>query len=62
MNYWKEQGAPVEKLMLGFATYGRTFRTSSADAVVGSPASGAGSAGYYTGEAGFLSYYEVSEC
>lgn len=61
MTYWRDQGAPVEKLMVGFATYGRTFRTSSAANGVGAPASGAASAGAYTREAGFWSYYEVSE-
>lgn len=31
MRYWREKGAPAEKLNVGFATYGRTFRLSSAD-------------------------------
>lgn len=60
MRYWRDQGFPVEKLMMGFATYGRTFRLTSADNGVGAPASGAASAGQYTREAGFWSYYEVS--
>lgn len=60
MKYWKDQGAPAEKLMVGFATYGRTFRTASAAHGVGAPASGPASAGPYTREAGFWSYYEVS--
>ncbi|XP_063064588.1 acidic mammalian chitinase-like [Engraulis encrasicolus] len=59
MTYWRDQGAPVEKLRMGFATYGRTFRLSSADTGVGAPASGPASAGTYTREAGFWSYYEV---
>uniref|UniRef100_A0AAY4E8E2 Acidic mammalian chitinase n=1 Tax=Denticeps clupeoides TaxID=299321 RepID=A0AAY4E8E2_9TELE len=59
MSYWRDQGAPVEKLRMGFATYGRTFRLSSANTGVGAPASGAASAGTYTREAGFWSYYEV---
>lgn len=61
MKYWRDQGAPLEKLLVGFATYGRTFRTSSSANVVGAPASGPASAGVYTREAGFWSYYEVSE-
>lgn len=44
---------------MGFATYGRTFRLSSSNTGVGAPASGAASAGPYTREAGFWSYYEV---
>ncbi|XP_046895819.1 acidic mammalian chitinase-like [Hypomesus transpacificus] len=59
MKYWRDQGAPVEKLMMGFATYGRTFRTTSAASGVGTPASGPASAGTYTLEAGFWSYYEI---
>uniref|UniRef100_A0A667ZLD1 chitinase n=1 Tax=Myripristis murdjan TaxID=586833 RepID=A0A667ZLD1_9TELE len=59
MKYWRDKGAPVEKLMMGFATYGRTFRTTSAANGVGAPASGAASAGPYTREAGFWSYYEI---
>lgn len=59
MKYWRDNGTPVEKLMMGFATYGRTFRLSSSNTGVGAPASGAASAGPYTREAGFWSYYEV---
>lgn len=60
MKYWRDQGAPVEKLIVGFATYGRTFRTSAGANGVGASASGPASAGPYTREAGFWSYYEVS--
>ncbi|XP_063765852.1 acidic mammalian chitinase-like isoform X2 [Eleginops maclovinus] len=59
MKYWRDNGAPVEKLRMGFATYGRTFRLTSSDTGVGAPASGAASAGPYTREAGFWSYYEI---
>lgn len=59
MRYWRDQGAPVEKLNMGFATYGRTFRLSSPSSGVGAPVSGGASAGHYTREAGFWSYYEV---
>ncbi|XP_061629566.1 acidic mammalian chitinase-like isoform X1 [Phyllopteryx taeniolatus] len=59
MKYWRDQGAPLDKLNLGFATYGRTFRTVSAADGVGAPAAGAASAGPYTREAGFWSYYEI---
>lgn len=44
---------------MGFATYGRTFRLTSSENGVGAPASGPASAGSYTREAGFWSYYEV---
>uniref|UniRef100_A0A672PLM3 GH18 domain-containing protein n=1 Tax=Sinocyclocheilus grahami TaxID=75366 RepID=A0A672PLM3_SINGR len=59
MRYWRDQGAPVEKLRMGFATYGRTFHLASAASGVGASASGPGSAGKYTREPGFWSYYEV---
>ncbi|KAM4610682.1 acidic mammalian chitinase-like [Polymixia lowei] len=59
MKYWRDQGAPVEKLNLGFATYARTFRLSSESSQVGAPASGPAAAGSYTREAGFWSYYEI---
>uniref|UniRef100_A0A8C5FYV2 Acidic mammalian chitinase n=1 Tax=Gouania willdenowi TaxID=441366 RepID=A0A8C5FYV2_GOUWI len=58
-KYWKDQGAPLEKLLIGFPTYGRTFRTTTAATGVGAPASGPATAGTYTREAGFWSYYEI---
>ncbi|XP_061112819.1 acidic mammalian chitinase-like isoform X1 [Conger conger] len=61
MTYWRDQGAPVEKLRMGFATYGRTFRLTTTDTSVGAAASGAALAGSYTKEAGFLSYYEICD-
>ncbi|XP_051516808.1 acidic mammalian chitinase-like [Myxocyprinus asiaticus] len=59
IKYWRNQGAPVDKLRMGFAAYGRTFRLSYTTSGVGAPASGPASAGTYTREAGFLSYYEI---
>ncbi|XP_060794065.1 acidic mammalian chitinase-like [Neoarius graeffei] len=59
MTYWKDQGAPVEKLRMGFATYGRTFQLSSTASGLGAPSSGPASAGNYTREAGVWSYYEI---
>ncbi|KAM9342425.1 acidic mammalian chitinase-like [Pholidichthys leucotaenia] len=59
MRYWRDKGTPVEKLNMGFATYGRTFRLSTQSSGVGAPASGPASAGQFTREAGFWSYYEI---
>ncbi|XP_041945343.1 acidic mammalian chitinase-like isoform X2 [Alosa sapidissima] len=60
MTYWKSQGAPAEKLLVGFPTYGHTFRLASASNTgVGAPSVGPGPAGTYTREAGFWSYYEI---
>ncbi|XDV45790.1 hypothetical protein PO909_013821 [Leuciscus waleckii] len=59
MKYWRDQGTPVEKLRMGFATYGRTFRLASEASGVGAPASGPALAGNFTAEDGFWSYYEI---
>lgn len=59
MNYWKSNGAPAEKLLVGFPTYGHTFRLASSNTAVGAPASGPGAAGPFTRQTGFWAYYEV---
>ncbi|KAK0151878.1 Acidic mammalian chitinase [Merluccius polli] len=59
ISHWLSLGAPAEKLLLGFSTYGRTFRLSSSSSFLGAPADGAGDAGPYTRTAGFWSFYEV---
>ncbi|KAF3689694.1 Acidic mammalian chitinase [Channa argus] len=59
MNYWKSNGAPAEKLLVGFPTYGHTFRLASSNTDVGAPASGPGPAGPYTRQSGFWAYYEI---
>ncbi|XP_067449799.1 acidic mammalian chitinase-like [Thunnus thynnus] len=59
MKYWRDQGAPTQKLNLGLAAYGRAFTLSSASSDVGAPASGPGEEGCYTGEAGFWAFYET---
>lgn len=59
---WVKQGAPKEKLMIGMPTYGRSFTLVDPTKFdIGAPASGGGEPGKYTNEAGFMSYYEVSE-
>uniref|UniRef100_A0A7M4EYX4 Acidic mammalian chitinase-like n=1 Tax=Crocodylus porosus TaxID=8502 RepID=A0A7M4EYX4_CROPO len=53
-------GAPAEKLLVGFPTYGHTFMLRDAsDTAVGAPINGPGPAGPYTRQSGFLAYYEV---
>ncbi|XP_040007634.1 acidic mammalian chitinase-like [Xiphias gladius] len=59
LRYWQDQGVAAEKLILGFAAYGRTFTLSSLSSEVGAPISNVGHAGLYTEEAGLWSYYEV---
>ncbi|XP_075471486.1 acidic mammalian chitinase-like [Ascaphus truei] len=42
MNYWRDNGVPAEKLLLGFPTYGRTFTIPNPSICgVGTPVSGA---------------------
>ncbi|NWS61791.1 CHIA chitinase, partial [Chunga burmeisteri] len=60
MDYWKNNGAPAEKLIVGFPTYGHDFNLQNpSDTAVGAPSSGAGPAGPYTRQAGTLAYYEI---
>jgi GH18 family chitinase len=51
---------PKEKINMGLAMYGRTFKlVNTSDTGVGAPSSGPGDAGNYTKQPGFLAYYEV---
>ncbi|XP_057595590.1 acidic mammalian chitinase isoform X2 [Hippopotamus amphibius kiboko] len=60
MNYWKNTGAPAEKLLVGFPTYGHNYILSNpSNNGIGAPTSGAGPAGPYTRQAGFWAYYEI---
>ncbi|XP_044307249.1 acidic mammalian chitinase-like [Varanus komodoensis] len=60
MNYWKNNGAPAEKLIVGFPTYGHTFILSNpSNTAIGAPTSGPGPAGPYTRQSGFWAYYEI---
>ncbi|KAK1897799.1 Acidic mammalian chitinase [Dissostichus eleginoides] len=59
MRYWRDQGAPAQKLNLGLAAYGRAFDLSTASSDVGAPANGPGEEGCYTGEEGFWAAYET---
>jgi len=62
MTWWHELGVPKNKLVMGAATYGRTFRMSAADMWhVGDQCLGAGDVGPYSATPGFLAYYEVRE-
>ncbi|XP_056675180.1 acidic mammalian chitinase isoform X2 [Monodelphis domestica] len=60
MNYWKDHGAPAEKLIVGFPSYGHTFILSNpSETGIGAPTSGPGPAGPYTRQSGFWAYYEI---
>lgn len=56
-----EKGTPPNKLVIGLATYGRHFTLrDQSQFYMGAPASGAGTPGPMTKEAGLLAYYEAS--
>uniref|UniRef100_A0A3Q3ET14 GH18 domain-containing protein n=1 Tax=Labrus bergylta TaxID=56723 RepID=A0A3Q3ET14_9LABR len=59
LEYWRDQGAPEEKLNMGLGAFGRAFSLSSNSSAVGAPASGPGEEGCYTGEEGFWASYET---
>ncbi|XP_036623888.1 chitinase-3-like protein 2 [Trichosurus vulpecula] len=63
VNYWKTQGMPGEKIIMGIPMYGRSFTlsTPASNSGVGAPANAAGTPGQFTAEAGFLAYYEVCQ-
>ncbi|CAF0940278.1 unnamed protein product [Rotaria sp. Silwood1] len=59
----KKPGCTPDKLNLGMGAYGRTHQLANPSATaIGSPTLGGGAmAGAYTGESGFMSYYEVCQ-
>nr|XP_034839343.1 chitinase-like protein EN03 isoform X1 [Maniola hyperantus] len=62
INYWLSAGAPSNKIVLGIATYGRTWKLDSDSEISGVPplhANEAGEAGPYTKTEGILSYPEI---
>lgn len=62
VNYWLQQGAPAEKIMLGVGSYGRSFTLDKSEANgINAPASQKGRAGPYTREPGSLGYNEICE-
>ncbi|NXU65824.1 CHIA chitinase, partial [Horornis vulcanius] len=60
MNYWRDNGAPAQKLLAGFPTFGKSFTLQNpSNNGIGAPVSGPGPKGSYTGDAGSLAYYEI---
>eukprot|EP00095_Tigriopus_kingsejongensis_P006279 snap_masked-scaffold1533_size36968-processed-gene-0.3 protein:Tk06279 transcript:snap_masked-scaffold1533_size36968-processed-gene-0.3-mRNA-1 annotation:"chitinase" len=59
---WARQGAPLEKIIIGMPVYGRTFTLADPTKFdIGAEVVKGGEAGRYTGEEGFLSYYEICD-
>jgi chitinase len=62
VNYYMSFGIPADKLVLGLATYGRSFTLqSSSNHGVGAPITGSGRGGSCTGEVGFIAYHEIKQ-
>lgn len=62
VNYWLQQGADREKLMLGVGSYGRSFTLDKPGVNgINAPASQKGQQGPYTREPGSLGYNEICE-
>jgi len=62
VQYWLSNGCARNKLVVGLATYGRSFTLSNANNNgLGAATSGGGRPGDYTRGEGFLSYYEVCQ-
>ncbi|XP_052068097.1 acidic mammalian chitinase-like [Mytilus californianus] len=60
VKMWLNGGTPKHKLIVGMATYGRSFTLRNiAETGFGAPTTGPGTAGTYTREKGFQSYYEI---
>lgn len=62
IDYWISQGAPPEKLILGIGFYGHSYQMAdSSQNWPGAACIESGSAGIYTGQAGFLGYNEICQ-
>ncbi|XP_026319611.1 chitinase-like protein EN03 [Hyposmocoma kahamanoa] len=62
VSYWTQAGAPSNKIVLGIATFARTWKMDSESEISGVPpiqVDGPGEAGPYTRTEGLLSYPEV---
>ena len=62
VEYWLSHGVPKQKLIMGMATYGRSFLLAkSMRNSPGSVAVGPGDHGRFSAESGFLTYYEICQ-
>ncbi|CAG2173609.1 unnamed protein product, partial [Oppiella nova] len=62
VDLWLQLGAEPKKLVVGIPLYGRTFKLAAPENNgFNAPTAGAGSAGPYTKQSGFLGYNEICE-
>lgn len=62
VKLWERMGAPKSKLVVGLATYGRSFTLANqAQNGMNAATSGGGKAGEFTRESGFLAFYEICD-
>ncbi|CAG2174143.1 unnamed protein product [Oppiella nova] len=62
VKMWERMGAPKDKIVVGLATYGRSFTlTNPSNNGMNAPTSGGGKAGEFSRESGFLAFYEICE-
>ncbi|XP_078098071.1 chitinase-3-like protein 1 [Mustelus asterias] len=59
LKYWRDKGAPAEKLLVTFPTYGNSYILKTSKTGVGAPVSKGGDPGPYSGRRGFMTYKEV---
>ncbi|XP_078098073.1 acidic mammalian chitinase-like [Mustelus asterias] len=59
LKYWRDKGAPAEKLLVTFPTYGNSYTLKTSKTGVGAPVSKGGEPGPYSGRRGFMAYREV---
>jgi len=59
VDHYLSQGVPAKKLMIGLATYGRTFKVGSSSDGLGSPSMGPGTIGDCSQNSGVLTYFEI---
>ncbi|XP_032898119.1 chitotriosidase-1-like [Amblyraja radiata] len=59
VKYYRSQGSPGKKLLVGIGTYGRSFKLQTTSWRIGAPANGPGPNGRYTNQPGTMAYYEV---
>ncbi|KAA0201540.1 hypothetical protein HAZT_HAZT005433 [Hyalella azteca] len=62
IRYWLEQGATLDKLVLGMPMYGQSFTLNNPSVNgLNAPARSGGTAGEFTRAKGFLAYYEICD-